>query len=110
MSKIQTENITIEVLETASLKHFFNLHMIKIKVTAFKNINFSSEEIKSNSGNIIFPEIEGIDFLKSTKMKKDDEMTGYIAFEKNIIASLRPVIFYDGKYVKLPKNIKKKVI
>jgi hypothetical protein len=110
MSKIQTENIIIEVLETASVKHFFNLHILKIKVTALKNINFSPEKIFSTAGSIVFPGIEGIEILKSTKMKKNDEITGYIAIEKNSIATLRPELSYECKCMKIAKNIKKKVL
>jgi len=109
MPKIKNE-ITIEVLENLKIKHFLHLHVLQIKITALKNVDFKVNSIRCLSGNnVCNVDIDGIQMLKDKKLKKDEILIGYMVFEKRDYATLKPILICEGKSIKTKKKLKKRV-
>ena len=98
MNKIKSENFTIEFIEQIQVRLVF---MYKIKVTCHKSKKFEAKKILCNSGfNLTVKNIfdcNGVELIDTKKMKKDDVIECYIAFQKSDTATNQPSFSYEGK-------------
>jgi hypothetical protein len=102
------QRINIEVLDNIQVKHFLHLHILKIKITALKNVEFKLNSIRClNGNNVLNIDIDGLEMLKDKRIKKDEIIIGHMAFEKSDFATLKPMLVYEGKAIKTKKKPKK---
>jgi hypothetical protein len=98
---IQSDEIRITFLEV--IKSIPGMFCYKLKIEALANTKFKIANFTSPHGVIFKPSgeflkdtyIDKYKLLKDTKIKKDIEIEGYIAFYKNEIATLSPEVFYN---------------
>jgi hypothetical protein len=104
---IKTDNFIIEFMEEIKVRLYF---MYKIRITCYKKSYLDILKINCNAGislNISnCTSLAGYNLLQNCKMKKNEKIEGYIAYQKMNIATNCPVFSCENVKVKV-KNLKR---
>ena len=107
MILFENEYCNMEILEFVKLQEFTNCFVFEISIKAKKAFTFNPQEIRCIQGENITLEckIDNLNILEITDMKRYEKIKGHIAFRKNYIGTLKPVIEYQKVIKKVDKNV-----
>lgn len=115
MKKNTINDLEITFIKRISIPMYF-LYEIRLKNTGKNKIKYDAKNLLCNSGmNVLHLQSNNIfldyKLLTSGELKKDEEITGFVAYQKVNIASNQPSFLYDNNKFKVKdKEIKVKKV
>lgn len=99
-------DVKIELLNNYKRNLYRNFYLFEFKVTAFKDTEFIPTHLMCENGIYSDIEIPDMKKIKSASLKANESIAGFVFYEKDDIATLRPTMQYGDLKFKIDKKYK----